>query len=129
MPDKGTPFTGGPSVAKLELVGQPVDDRLALLGPGGKGEELGYRGRGITAGGLEKMAHELQRLSGLARPGGPHDEKLPTRLLVHGLDAQYVTVPGRGPLGELHQLRGAAHADVHLGGIPERALEVIHGPL
>jgi len=60
VPNEGTPLPGGPSVAELELVSQPLEDRLALLGPGPKGEDLWHRSRGVLAGHFEKMAHELQ---------------------------------------------------------------------
>ena len=40
-------------MAELELVGQPVENRLALPGPGGEGEDLGHRGGGVLAGHLE----------------------------------------------------------------------------
>lgn len=66
VPDKGTPFPGSPPVAELELVSKPLDNRLALPRPRGKGENLGYRGRGVVAGDIEKTAHELQSLGRLA---------------------------------------------------------------
>jgi len=67
---------------------------------------------------FKKMAHKLQGLGGLARPGRPHDHKLPTDLLVGGLDAEHLTRLGHGlRVRQLHQLRRVTEAEVHLRGM------------
>ena len=130
IPDQRPGLAQRASVAELELVGQPLDDRLALLGPGGKGEELGDRARRIAAGDFEKITHELQGFGGLARAGKPGDQELPARLLIGRLDAQHlIRLSGGLSVGQLDQLRGIAHPEMHLGGMLERALEAIHNPL
>jgi hypothetical protein len=129
MGDEGPPQAPPVTVAQPELVGQPLQQGLPVLGPGGELEDLGHRGRGVPARDIEQVAHEHERLGCLARPRWPEDDELAGGL-VGGEEVDRVTAAPRSDLiREPEQLGHLPHAELHLHGMLERSLQAVDDAL